>query len=54
MLRRGESRDDDNKELEKREDEVEERLEGWREEQEGDCAANCNSGERGCVTSMEL
>lgn len=54
MLTRGELREDDNEELERREDEVEDNLEGWREGQEEGCAANCMSGERGWFTNTEL
>lgn len=39
VLRRGEIREGEQEELKRREDEVEDRLEGWREGQEEGCVA---------------
>lgn len=47
VLRRGEVREDEREEVERREDEVEDRPEGWRERQEGGCAAKVRSEEQG-------
>ncbi len=53
VLRRGEVRECEKEELERREDEVEDRLEGWREGQEDGCAAKFRSGEWGRGISVE-
>lgn len=45
MLRRGEVREAAKEEVERRWDEVEDSLEGWRKEQEEGCAARFMSGE---------
>lgn len=40
-------REGEQEEVERREDEVEDRLEGWREGQEEGCAAKFRNGEQG-------
>lgn len=47
MLRRGEVSEAVREEVERREDEVEDRLEGWSKGQEEDCAAKFMSEELG-------
>lgn len=54
VLRREVVREGDKEEAERREDEVEQRLEGWREEQEGGCVANFMSGEQAWDFSKEV
>lgn len=54
VLRRGEVREGEKEEVERREDEVEDRLEGWREGQEEGCAAKFRSGEQGWGISVEV
>lgn len=47
VLRRGEVREGEWEEVERREDVVEVRLVGWRDGHEGGCAAKFRSGEQG-------
>lgn len=47
VLRREEMREREQEEVERREDVVEDRLEGWREGQEEGCAAKFRNGEQG-------
>lgn len=45
VLRRGEIREGEQEESKRREEEVDERLEGWREGQEEGCVAKFSNGE---------
>lgn len=47
VLRRGEIREGEQEELKRREEEVEDRLEGWREGQEEGCVAKLSNAEQG-------
>lgn len=54
VLRRGEMMEAEHEEVERREDEVEDRLEGWREGHEKGCAATFNNREHGWGVSVEF
>lgn len=54
MLRRGEVKEVAKEEVERREDEVEDSLEGWKEEQEEGCAAKSLSGQESWGIIVEV
>lgn len=54
MLRSGEVREYEREGVERRQDEVEDRLEGWRAGQEEGCAARFKRGEEGRGISEEV
>lgn len=54
VLRRGDVSEDEHKEVQRREDEVEDRLEDWQERKEGGCASWFSKLEQGCGITVDF